>query len=92
MIVHGVEKRAAFTESEPTVPMPQTWEDWITGYEARLNNLLDVVSDTLRAPQSDGLSGQAATPDASLLRDIARVLEVNEHEIFKTMKANEDNS
>ena len=78
------EMQTAFTESEHAVANPQSYEAWIAGYEARLDHLLEVMSDALRAPQSDGLGGHTAAPDASLLRDIARALEINERVIFKT--------
>ncbi|EAW40383.1 putative Glycosyltransferase [marine gamma proteobacterium HTCC2080] len=77
------EMQQAFSESVPKVSQPQSWEYWMEEYEGRLDDFLDVLSEALRAPLSGGLRGGTQTPDSSLLQDIARVLEVNEREIFK---------
>ena len=77
------EMHEATTESVLEVAAPRSWEAWVKGYEDRLDDFLNVVGQALQATPSGGLGEQTTTPDASLLRDIARVLEVNERVIFK---------
>ena len=81
----AMQKEGAQPLSEET--WPSSWQDWVEGYESRLDDFLDLIAARLQLDSKVSRRFKNTSDDTGLLLDVARVVEINERTVFNVVSA-----